>query len=145
MMLDFQGRVTGQNTTGQAITATAVSTDSIDLITTGRRLGDGEQINFRVTVGSVAFNNLTSLRADIITSAAVGLGTPTTVVTGNTVLLAALTAGAVVLQGTIPANVPLLQFLGVQFTVAGTAPTTGACIADIGMFDLQGSFTGGPA
>jgi hypothetical protein len=50
-----------------------------------------------------------------------------------------------VLQGTIPANVPLLQFLGLQFTVAGTAPTLGGCIGDIGMFELQGSFTGGPA
>jgi len=113
----------------QAITADAASTNTIDL-GTARDIGEGKQLFMVFTVGT-AFNNLTSLALQVITSAAADLSTPT-VRGSQTVLLAGLTAGA---QFVVPLP-PLVgslgqRYLGAYYDVTGTNPSAGTITADI--------------
>ena len=64
MILDRQNTVSQ----AQAITATAVSTDTIDL-SQARDVGVGEELKFALTIDQT-FNNLTTLAPQVITSAA---------------------------------------------------------------------------
>lgn len=113
----------------QAITADAVSTNTIDL-GTARDIGEGKQLFMVFTVGA-AFNNLTSLALQIITSDAANLGTPTVRAT-QSVLLAGLTAGAQFVVPLPPIVGSLGQrYLGANYDVTGTNPSTGTITADI--------------
>lgn len=113
----------------QAVTATAVSTNTIDL-SQARDVGEGKQLFMVFTVGQV-FNNLTSLALNVITSDAANLGTPTVRAT-QTVLLAGLAAGSQFVVPIPPAVASLGQrYLGASYTVTGTAPSTGTVTADI--------------
>lgn len=113
----------------QAITADAASTNTIDL-SVARDVGEGKQL-FMVFTVTEAFNNLTSLGLQIITSDAANLGTPT-IRASQTVLLAGLTAGAQFVVALPPAVASLGQrYLGAYYDVTGTAPSTGKVTADI--------------
>ena len=113
----------------QAITADAASTNTIDL-SQARDIGEGQRLFMVFTVGT-AFNNLTSLALQVITSASADLSSPT--VRGSTsVLLAGLTAGA---QFVVPLP-PLVgslgqRYLGAYYDVTGTNPSAGTITADI--------------
>lgn len=113
----------------QAITADAASTNTIDL-SQARDIGEGKQL-FMVFTVTEAFDNLTSLALQVITSDAANLGTPT--VRGSTsVLLAGLTAGS---QFVVPLP-PLVgslgqRYLGAYYDVTGTNPSAGKVTADI--------------
>jgi hypothetical protein len=139
MILDFSTRVTGA--TPQAITATVVSVDSYNIGHANRDIGPGEDVKFEVRT-SQAFNNLTSLTIDLVSSAVTALTTPTVHVSSGAIPLASLAANRVVFSGVVPRGVAL-QHLGYRFTVAGTAPTTGSVVGDIGTGEFQSSFTGG--
>ena len=60
------GTATVPSITGQAITATAVSTDSIDLSQNRDIFVGNDLVKLRVSIPA-AFNNLTSLTMEIIT------------------------------------------------------------------------------
>lgn len=124
----------------QAITATAASTNVIDIGGAGTAYGAGAALTRDITkVGMIpiqvsvteAFNNLTSLTLSIEIDDAVGFGTVATVLTGPTILLAALTLGAVF---SWPARLPEginKRYFRLKYTVAGAAPTTGKIFAGI--------------
>jgi hypothetical protein len=106
----------------QVVTATAVSTNVIDLGPLGgsntvRDIGEGEPVNLFVRVGSTAFAGGTSLQAVLETSLAEGSGY-TTLASGPVVPLASLTAGARVFEGPIPKGVQ--RYLRVNYVVVGT-------------------------
>lgn len=121
----------------QAITATAASTNTIDLGATGtpfggsaivRDIGRGGQIPLAVNVVQT-FNNLTSLQVSVQTSP--DASTWTTIDSGRTVPLAELTAG---FQFRVPADLPEgtnARYVRLNYTVTGTAPTTGKITAGV--------------
>ena len=122
----------------QAITATAPSTNSINVGTTGtpqgarqlgRDLGKGADVPVAVTVGAT-FNNLTSLNIAVQCDGDINFGSPKTLVS-RTYLLAELTAGKIL---PIPEVLPEgadEQYLRLLYTVTGTAPTTGNITAGV--------------
>lgn len=118
----------------QAITATAASTNTIDLgpIATGivRDIGKGKPIPLRIQVVE-AFNNLTSLTIALQVDDNTGFASPKTV-WSQVVVLADLIAGKVivpewVLRGTDE------RYMRLNYTVTGTAPTTGKITAGVVM------------
>lgn len=125
----------------QAITATAASTNIIDLTASGtpagrnaipliRDIGMGEsdvQVAVEVTQ---TFNNLTSLKIAIEVATDAAFTTPVEVAS-KTYLAAVLVSGA---QLPFPAEIPEganLRYLRLNYTVVGTAPTTGKLFAGV--------------
>lgn len=123
----------------QAITATAISTNVIDLRPTGRvykatadivrNLGPGEPINVLAQV-TTAFNTLTSLTFTLETSDAVNLSSSRVHWSSGAVLLASLVAGYTVPIIHLPLG-PHLRYMGLRYTVAGSDPTLGNITAGI--------------
>lgn len=121
----------------QAVTATAASTNTLDLGAPGtpygapsalkRDIGRGEPVPFFVGV-TEAFNNLTSLTIAIQTDSTAAFSAPTTVFT-QTYVLADLTPGQRHLQPDWWPTGSTGQFARMFYTVAGTAPTTGRITA----------------
>lgn len=119
----------------QAITATAISTNVIDLGAPGTPFdaaaplnhdtGKGTKVPLLVQVNQ-DFNNLTSLTVTIETGSTTALGT---VVSQEVIPLASLTAG----QQTAITYMPnkIQRYFGVRYTVTGTAPTTGQVTAGV--------------
>lgn len=122
----------------QAITATARSTNVIDLGTAGtaygakaafhQDVGKGAYVPFLVQV-TEDFNNLTSLNIAIETGASDSLGT---VVVEVDVPLADLKAGHQIPIQVLPNQIDE-RYLGVRYTVTGTAPGAGQVTAGITM------------
>jgi hypothetical protein len=113
------------NATGQAVTATAVSTNTIDL-QQSRDVGEGEELyaQFLVDTAPTAAGAAT-VRFEVITSAAANLSSPTVIVASGDIPIASLPLGARV-ELAIPPNhiTPLGQrYLGVRYTVS-TGPLT---------------------
>lgn len=129
----FSGAIAANGTrSGQAITATALSTNVLDFRNgTSPTLADegisGPEL-WLVVVVTQAFNNLTSLTITLESAVDTGISTSPTVHVTKTALLAALTAGATVLRVQLPSD-DYQRYVGVRYTVAGTAPTTGAVMA----------------
>jgi hypothetical protein len=122
----------------QAITATAVSTNVIDLGEAGtpygavaalnQDVGKGNKVPFLAQV-TEDFNNATSVEVAIETGATTSLGT---VILSETILLADLVAGKQTVFEVLP-NQLTERYLGVRYTVVGTAPTTGKFTSGITM------------
>lgn len=125
----------------QAITATAASTNIIDLGAAGtpagrnaialiRDIGMGDaDVEVAVTVEQ-AFNTLTSLKVAVETATDAAFTTPVEVAS-RTYLLAELTLGALL---RFPAEIPEganLRYLRLNYTVAGSNPTTGKLFAGV--------------
>jgi hypothetical protein len=123
----------------QAITATARSTNIVDIgaagtpygMTNAVRRDIGEGTNIPISVNIVeAFNNLTSLTIAWEIDNDPAFGSPT-VMGSRTYTLAQLTLGATI---DYPAEVPVgtnERFLGLRYTVAGAAPTLGKITASV--------------
>ena len=124
----------------QSITATAASTNIIDLGAPGtiygaasaivRDIGRGADVPLKCTVVE-SFNNLTSLIISIETDDNSGFSTPATVFTSPTYGLADLATGA---RNLLPENVPIgtnERYMRLKYTVAGTAPTLGKITAGV--------------
>lgn len=125
---------------GQAITATAASTNLVDLGATGtvygassaliRDIGPGQEVELLVTV-TESFNNLTSLTISIETDDNASFSSAATVWTSIAYPLASLAVGAKYL---LPDEIPVgvnERYMRLKYTVAGTAPSTGkitACV-----------------
>ena len=122
----------------QAITASADSTNVIDLGVAGtpygaaaalnQDIGKGAKIPLLVQVTEV-FDNLTSLEIKISTGATTALGTT---VISKVVLLADLVAGYQFPVDVLP-NEITERYLGIEYVVVGTTPTTGKVTAGITM------------
>jgi hypothetical protein len=124
----------------QAITATAASTNIIDIGAAGtafgaaaalsRDIGKADEIPLYVSV-TEAFNNLTSLKISFQSDDSSGFGTANNTVAERTYVLAELTLGA---RLPFPAEIPegsAGRYLRLNYTVTGTAPTTGKIFASV--------------
>ena len=113
----------------QAITTTAFSTNTIDL-SVARDVGEGTALymNFAVTE---ALANGTSVKFEVISSAAANLGSPTVIGSTDAILTAALTLGKNVVVRINPDIAGKGQrYLGARYTIAGTF-NAGKVTADI--------------
>lgn len=118
----------------QAITATAGSTNTIDLgpIAPGmvRDIGKGTKIPLLVQVVE-DFTNLTSLKIDVELDSTETF-TPDKTITLGTFLLADLVAGFQIPFDVVPKGVNL-RYMRLKYTVTGTAPDAGKITAGIVM------------
>jgi len=130
----------------QAVTATAISTNVVDLGVPGTPYGAVAPINQDVGKGTPVpiliqvtedFDNLTSLEVTIETGDSAALGDARV---SETILLANLVAGKQTCIQVLP-NCINKRYLGVRYTVTGTAPTTGKITASITAGN-QTNFTG---
>lgn len=123
MIFDKQTLMSDQ----QAITATAGSTNQIDLSPRGsgivRDIGPGNKVPICVQV-TETFNNLTSLSVSLQTDEDSAFGSPQTVAVTPAIPLAQLVAGYQFNLDFVPrgANERYMRLL---YTVVGTAPTLG--------------------
>jgi len=112
-----------QLSAAQVVTATAVSTNTIDL-SEARDMGAGKDLYATFTVDvSAAAAGAATVQFQVISSAAANLGTPTVLVTTNPIGKAELPAGRLPIQLAIPASILAAQpigqrYLGVQYEVA---------------------------
>lgn len=121
----------------QAITATAVSTNIIDLGATGtvygaaaalvRDIGPGNDAPLRIQVVET-FNTLTSLTVDLQTDDNSGFASPAIAWTSGAVLLASLVAGYVFNMEDFPRRTNE-RYLRLNYTVGGSNPTLGKITA----------------
>lgn len=117
----------------QAITATAISTNVLDLRqaatpTTADEGLVGQDLWLVVQVIQ-AFNTLTSLTITLESDSAVGLATtPAVHFSSGAILLAALTAGATVVRVQVPSG-NYQRYAGLRYTVGGSNPTLGTVTA----------------
>jgi hypothetical protein len=124
----------------QAVTATAASTNTIDLGAAGTPAGASAALTFDIGKGTnipilievtEAFATLTSLTFSLETDDNTSFSSPTTVAQGPAVLAAALTLGAVI---NFPAEVPIgvaERYLRLKYTVGGSSATAGKIFAGI--------------
>jgi hypothetical protein len=118
---------------GQAITATANSTNVIDLGAPGTPQGAPTALVADIAAGTdiyvatnvtQAFNNLTSLKIALVSDDNTSLSSPKEIAS-RTYVLADINATK---QLKFPARIAMgadERYLGLVYTVAGTAPTTG--------------------
>lgn len=135
MLLDMQSLFSD----AQAITATAASTNVIDLGLPGtpqhakapihQDLGKGRPIQLLVQIVE-SFNTLTSLTITMQKDTVENFASPETVMTTGAIALADLVAGKRLPPFYVPEGVDQ-RYLRLNYTVAGTAPTTGKVTAGL--------------
>lgn len=124
----------------QAVTASAVSANTIDL-SQNRDIGAGAEVCFSVTVDE-NFATATAVEIQVITSAAANLGSPTVIGSTGALAIAQLTAGRKPIEVRIPRAVLLAQpigqrYLGLNYVVTGSNATAGKFTAAIYSGDFQ--------
>lgn len=124
----------------QAITATAISENVIDLGVAGTPYGAAAALNNDKGKGAAIpvliqvtadFATLTSLTITVEASAAAGLTSPQVLAT-ETIAVADLVAGKQTYMQVLP-NGADLRYLGVRYTVTGSNATAGIITAGISM------------
>ena len=135
--LRLSGSLTAGSATGQAVTATANSTNVVDL-SLARDVGEGADLYVQFTVGTAfTAGGSATLTPTIVVSAADSLTTPTTIATAGTIAVATLVAGYSFAVRLNPQIASLgLRYLGAIYTVATGPMTAGTITADI-VTDIQ--------
>lgn len=129
-----------QLSSAQAVTASAVSTNTIDL-SQARDLGPGEEMHVSISVDTtVTAAGAATVNFQLITSAAANLSSPTIIIQTDAIGKAALTAGAridlpIPKQTTAQGTALGQRYLGVQYTV-GTGPLTAGAFTATGVIDF---------
>lgn len=100
--------------------ATTVSTNVIDLLSANRNVGRGYPKRIQANMGTAGAGG-TSIQAQVIGSANSNMSSPTVLATGPTVLLAAMAAGAEILDVPMPDTTQ--RYLAVQYVTVGTFTT----------------------
>lgn len=113
----------------QALTTTAVSTNTIDL-SIARDMGEGHPLfmNFAVTA---ALTGGTSVKFEVISSASANLSSPTVIGSTDAIVSASLVTGfntAVRINPAIASNGQ--RYLGARYTISGTY-SAGTVTADV--------------
>ena len=129
----------GMFSDGQAITATAASTDAIDLGVsdipanhTFAVAGDNGASCIPIDiVVTEAFNNLTSLAVSVEMDDNTGFSSATTIFTTPAVVLASLRVGYRFRQLVELPEGLTERYVRLRYTVVGTAPTTGKVTAGV--------------
>lgn len=121
----------------QAVTATAVSTDKIDL-QVARDIGEGRDLYFVFTV-TETFTTLTSLTFEVVSDDNASLSSPTVIAATGAITLAGggLAAG----QQHVVRMPPQIgglgeRYLGARYTVGGSNAGAGKVTADV-VLDIQ--------
>ena len=126
----------------QAITASADSTNVIDLGVAATPYGAAAALNADVGKGAKVplliqvtadFDNLTTLEIKVSTGATTALGTT---IISKVVALADLVAGYQFPVNVLPEQLTE-RYLGIEYVVVGTAPTAGTVTAGISMGNQQ--------
>ena len=112
--------IDGQNalSDAQAVTATALSTNVIDLLQAAPQYTGGEDLILNVTVNTL-FAGGTSIRAILWTDDTTTVSSGADIISGDVVLTAAATAGTSLLTVNLK-NLPLQKYIGVQYVIVGT-------------------------
>lgn len=116
----------------QAVTATAVSTNTVDL-SVARDIGEGNDLymNFAVTEAALAAGAAT-VEFQVIASAAAALTSPTVIGSSGAIAKTSLTLGANVSVRINPQIASLgLRYLGANYVVSTGPLTAGKFTADI--------------
>lgn len=119
---------TNKFSTDQALTATAASTNVIDLGVANRNIGVGENIPLYIGV-SATFAGLTSIQVSVQTDNDEAFGAAATVVQTPAIPLASLKAGYQFNIDSVPRGV-LGRYVRLNYTVVGTG-TAGTVVAGI--------------
>lgn len=129
----------------QAVTASAASTNYIDLLATGtpyggasaldRDLGKGKKIPIHIQV-TTAFATLTSLKVAVQVDDNTSFSSATTVLETEAIAAASLVAGYVFNIDTIPLKTNE-RYVRLYYTVAGSDATAGAIWAGVTMGNQQ--------
>ena len=131
--LRLSGSLTAGSATGQTITATANSTNVVDL-SLARDIGEGMDLYVQFTVGTAftAAGAATLTPTVIVTADSAAFTTPTTIGTAGTIAVATLVAGYTFAIRLNPQIASLgLRYLGAIYTVATGPMTAGTMTADI--------------
>lgn len=123
--------------TAQAVTTSAVSTDTIDL-SQARDIGEGADLFMVFTVDAAAVSaGATTVEFQVIGSTAANLASPVVLGTSGPIGKAALTVGAIVAVRINPQVGSLGQrYLGANYVVATGPLTAGAFTANV-VTDIQ--------
>lgn len=130
-----------QLSSAQAVTASAVSTNTIDL-SQARDIGPGETLYVAISVDTtVTAAGAATVNFQLITSAAANLGSPTIITQTDAIPKASLAAGArlvlTIPHQTLVGGAALGQrYLGLQYTVA-TGPLTAGAFSAVGVYDYS--------
>ena len=112
---------------------TAFSSNDTQLsgnVNTFRDMGGGDPL-WLVVDWTQAVNTLTSVRTELITSAASSLSAPVVMIDFGVVAVASFVAGFRQIMR-LPRSAAWLQYIGVQCITAGSTGTTGAAVAWLG-------------
>ena len=118
-----------QLSAAQVVTASAVSTNTLDVGPQARDIGRGTPLYINTTVDTtVTAAGAATVQIDVISSAVAALTSPTVICSTGPIPKADLVAGrAPIVLAVAPSNLTTLpkgqQFLGVQYTI-GTGPLT---------------------
>lgn len=129
MIIDRQSTVS----LNQIVTATAVSTDTIDLIAIGRDIGNGEDINVEVICTETALSaGATTVSFELVNAPNADLSSLVVLASSGPIGKAAILAGTSFLRLTVPLNDAPLRYLGIRYTVATGPLTSGRFTAFFG-------------
>ncbi len=125
-----------QFSSAQAITATAVSTNTYDL-GVARDTGPGGDLWFNTTIDTTfTAGGAGTLQIQVVSSAAANLGSPTVLIETAPLALAQLTAGRSPITIRLPRSILTTQpigqrYIGLQYTVATGPMTAGALTTNL--------------